>query len=422
MKQFYTSVIAVIATIASLNSYSQKAKIVGLTSYRASDSVVTVSYFLQNTTNSVGTCEIVGIKIGLEYNANVLTLLGDSMMTNNGTNGQTLLNAPDYNNAFGADRNEDLGTRTATITNGGTKVVTMKDFTRSTNDCANLWIILPNEMKEVFKVSFRLKPGVSPETYNLQMPYGGANTTQAIAEFISSHTANLSNQYKEIAFVVDLGGGGNSLYRPWDQTSNNCNPNTMAPISIQQSDVTFDVVGTPLGVNFVSFSGYMANGYNNLKWTVDNEDANVAGYEVERRLDNGIFQKIAYVMPNGSNGTMAYMFKEKTPNGTSYYRIKQIAASGEVVYSKIVVISTSNVLMGVTVYPNPTTDYITIQNAPADKKLNVSLFDLTGKKVLSTTYSQNSTISLQNVNAGMYIVKVIDDKNESQFTTKLLVK
>jgi hypothetical protein len=422
MKQFYTLLFAVIATIASLNVYSQKAKILGQTLYSASDSVVTVKYFIQNTTNSVGTCEIVGIKIGLEYNANALTFLNGTMMTGGVTDIASLLNAPDYNNAFGADADQDLGTRTATINNGGTKVITMKDYTRSTNTCSNIWVVLPNEVREVCRASFKLKPGLAPETYNLQMANAGAGTPQQIAEFIPSHTANYSNQYKEIAFVVDLGGGGNSLYRPYDQTSNSCNPNTMAPISLSWSDVTFDVSGTPLAVNFVSFSGYLNNGYTNLKWNVENEDANCAGYEVERKTGNGTFQKIAFVIPNGTNGTMSYLFKEKTQNGTAYYRIKQISKSGEVVYSKIITFSTGNPLISINVFPNPATSYIMLENAPADKKLNVTLYDLSGKKMINVNYTQNSMISLQGVNSGMYIIKVTDDKNESQFTSKLLVK
>lgn len=64
-------------------------------------------------------------------------------------------------------------------------------------------------------------------------------------------------------------------------------------------------------------------------------------------------------------------------------------------------------------YPNPTTGLFTIETA--DEILGVDLFDVNGRKVLTSTFATQSftqNLSLQNLENGMYIARIITQSGE----------
>lgn len=75
----------------------------------------------------------------------------------------------------------------------------------------------------------------------------------------------------------------------------------------------------------------------------------------------------------------------------------------------------------ISIYPNPTTiNKITIQT---ESNLNkeVEIFDMLGKKVLSLTFSSKEReIVLQNLKAGVYIIKIKEENNST--SRKLVIK
>lgn len=75
----------------------------------------------------------------------------------------------------------------------------------------------------------------------------------------------------------------------------------------------------------------------------------------------------------------------------------------------------------ISIYPNPTTiNKITIQT---ESNLNkeVEIFDMLGKKVLSLTFStKDREIVLQNLKAGVYIIKIKEENNST--SRKLVIK
>lgn len=68
------------------------------------------------------------------------------------------------------------------------------------------------------------------------------------------------------------------------------------------------------------------------------------------------------------------------------------------------------------VYPNPTTSILKIDDSNFALK-NVSLFNVLGKKVLS---SSKNEINLENLSKGIYLVKILNQNNK--FATKRIVK
>lgn len=79
----------------------------------------------------------------------------------------------------------------------------------------------------------------------------------------------------------------------------------------------------------------------------------------------------------------------------------------------------------IAVVPNPTTGLVTLQ-LPADLaeyNLHCQVFDLTGRLLMQQDiYADNSTISLEGLTAGMYLLKILDTYNKNVLETIKVIK
>ena len=72
----------------------------------------------------------------------------------------------------------------------------------------------------------------------------------------------------------------------------------------------------------------------------------------------------------------------------------------------------------VVVYPNPTTDYIIIAGIDSDAKAEI--FSITGQKIKEVKFTNEVTLSLSDVTAGVYLVKISNEN--SSITKKIIVR
>jgi hypothetical protein len=72
----------------------------------------------------------------------------------------------------------------------------------------------------------------------------------------------------------------------------------------------------------------------------------------------------------------------------------------------------------INIYPNPSNgDFTLLLNS--DKSLNIELYDITGKIILQVKDYRGSELKINNLNQGMYFVKVQNDT--TQTTQKIIV-
>lgn len=72
----------------------------------------------------------------------------------------------------------------------------------------------------------------------------------------------------------------------------------------------------------------------------------------------------------------------------------------------------------VVVYPNPTTDYIVIAGIEAEAKAEI--YSITGQKIKEVSFTNEITLSLKDVTAGVYLVKISNEN--SSVIKKIIVK
>ncbi len=65
----------------------------------------------------------------------------------------------------------------------------------------------------------------------------------------------------------------------------------------------------------------------------------------------------------------------------------------------------------ISVFPNPASEMITINWGEKYSSLNLELYDLTGKQVISRSIENNETIRVDNLSRGMYLYKLTDNND-----------
>jgi hypothetical protein len=138
-----------------------------------------------------------------------------------------------------------------------------------------------------------------------------------------------------------------------------------------------------------------------LQWNVINE-ANAKQYEIQRSIDGNNFFALSSVT---SSVTNSYTHTDALPvTGNNYYRIKQVSADGSMAYSNIVLVKIADV-NGVTITPNPASNYINIYAKSAIKQIQL----LNPNGSLLQAVKPNATfyrMQLSNIAAGEYFVRI----------------
>ena len=137
----------------------------------------------------------------------------------------------------------------------------------------------------------------------------------------------------------------------------------------------------PLALDNIQLQGHSHDGANLLNWETM-EETGPANFNVERSTDGTTFTDLGTVAALGS-GAIPYLFTDSHPPavGNAFYRIKIVAASGNIGYSSTIVL-TAVASCNVGVFPNPTMSGVTLNIGKADL-LNtpVKLFAIDGRLI-----------------------------------------
>lgn len=118
-----------------------------------------------------------------------------------------------------------------------------------------------------------------------------------------------------------------------------------------------------------------------------------------------------FILRQDSSSETPIMDIDELRIGTSW---KEVTSNATASISK-------NNIEGFTTYPNPVTNgKLTVSSNSADSK-QITIFNILGKKVFSTSFSSlKKEINVTSLNAGVYILKVIENNNSA--TKKLVIK
>ena len=185
------------------------------------------------------------------------------------------------------------------------------------------------------------------------------------------------------------------------------NPSTKT--NLLQQILDFFEVNDPVPVELTSFIASITDDKIELNWETATE-INNSGFELERKINNNNFEKIAFLSGFGtSTGKHSYTYIDNPAvEGNISYRLKQIDFNGDINYSNIVEVD-YNLPKEFSLkqnYPNPFNPSTKISYSIAgDSKVILAIYNLLGQ--------QAALLVNKELPAGKYTV----DFNAEQFTS-----
>ncbi len=185
-----------------------------------------------------------------------------------------------------------------------------------------------------------------------------------------------------------------------------------------------EVLNNPVPVKWASFTAAKKSNDASLTWVTASEFNN-KGFDVQRSFDGRTFETIGFVKGAGNtNVKSTYTYNDNGVfNGAVnkvYYRLKQIDFNGKSSLSNVVVLLNEvNNTNAISAYPNPFNADVTVSvSATKASTANVTVFDFSGRNILSNNYqvAEGSNIisinEMSNLNTGIYFVKIAVDGQE----------
>lgn len=152
-----------------------------------------------------------------------------------------------------------------------------------------------------------------------------------------------------------------------------------------------------------------------INWQTTNE-VNTKEFIIEKRTESTEFTAIGTKLSNNTAGTHHYDFVDyQVSTGINYYRLKQIDNDGKFKYSNITLADVKGGL-NFTIYPNPTTETLSISHPTSGSNNHIKIYSLEGKNLLErklTTGSVSTALDVSSLNSGTYLVVFEGDKEQS---------
>jgi hypothetical protein len=180
-----------------------------------------------------------------------------------------------------------------------------------------------------------------------------------------------------------------------------------------------------LPVLFKSFDASKKSNSVLLSWETASEQDN-AGFEIERKLENGNFEKIGFVASKANAGTgtgFTYQFEDnQLQRGKSLYRLRQVDINGTSSYSDVKVVLTGNGTLKVLTYPNPNNGRFSIVLPSGTGNTDVRLERLSGELVQQWNNNTSTTIQVSNLTKGFYLLRGKVQATGESFVERVVVQ
>ena len=157
-----------------------------------------------------------------------------------------------------------------------------------------------------------------------------------------------------------------------------------------------------LPVELAYFNAFEEDGDVLLEWETY-EEINNDGFEIMYSMDAQKWNALDFVL--GENEPTTYDYLHGQPGvGSHYYRLKQVDFDGRFTFSDIQVVRIEQNEPNLTVYPNPTQDYLTINTS--DDFDTAILYNVNGHVIKEAPLSQSVSMDLTDLPRGTYFMKV----------------
>jgi phage baseplate assembly protein gpV len=167
---------------------------------------------------------------------------------------------------------------------------------------------------------------------------------------------------------------------------------------------------TSLPLDLLYFKGFPDNGQVILNWATASDD-DPAWFMIQRSKDGSSWENWQRLQADSIGVAHYYSAVDPAPySGTSFYRLQQGDALGNLLYSSVLAITQGTTSGIITIYPVPATDHLTV-SFPGTGNYLVELLNMLGQPVRQSLTSTGNSVSWQvsGLSAGPYFVRIFHD-------------
>lgn len=173
-----------------------------------------------------------------------------------------------------------------------------------------------------------------------------------------------------------------------------------------------------LAVRFSAFSALKAGETSLLKWTTASETNNDY-FEIQRADHTKNFISIGKIKGAGNSNTLtSYEFSDRSPYaGINFYRLRQVDFNNNATLSPIQTVN-FNKSLEVLIYPNPTTNEISIRLNEWDQQLKTTfkVLDINGAEVFTEEVKSITTLlDVAQLPIGTYFIQVTNNSTTQAY-------
>jgi len=256
--------------------------------------------------------------------------------------------------------------------------------------------------------------GISPTGIGLLSTANGAFATPVI---LANQTSGNPNNYRFAlngSTGVTVSAGETITIRLYFS----CGSSSTGRYAMIKDVSIIGATTTTLPLQLLSFTGSLQNKAVQLKWNT-NQEINAEKFVIEKSNDGIAFNKVATVNANNSISFNAYSFIDASVQLNNYYRLKMVDKDRSYTFSNTILV-VKNEAVGVTVYPNPSINMVTLSHPSNAYQSFVRIVNSNGKNVLQQLVKANvskTEINIQQLPKGMYFIQFENDDKQIQVTS-----
>ncbi len=172
------------------------------------------------------------------------------------------------------------------------------------------------------------------------------------------------------------------------------------------------------GSNFGDWVDVTAPGANVLACKKSNQYASISGTSFSSPMVAALLGLVLKANPSLTRDEVINCVLSTTIplnwTGGGTGRIDAFAAVNCAINSSTASINLPNLLEEINIYPNPTSDVISIEDVPDLNITEILIYDINGKLVRKHKDFSKSWIDISNLPSGMFFMKINDDRNRSK--------
>jgi hypothetical protein len=194
------------------------------------------------------------------------------------------------------------------------------------------------------------------------------------------------------------------------------NAGTLTPFSCNVPEPT----GGPLPITIKTFTAVRSSNSVLLNWQTATE-INAQLFIVEKKSGNGFVAISTVAATNSENGSSYNYTDFSAEKNTTEYRLKMVSSDATVSYSEIRVVRGTAASFDFTIFPNPATRNTKIALSDITQPSTIQVIDNSGRQVRSISVKSSSTIELNNLQHGLYRVRIVTNNSGETLTKSLTI-